>query len=868
MVGGKAMSDAALRTDPESLLAHAGWVRELARRLAEGSDADDVEQATWLAALRSRPRGVALREWLGAVARNAARARRRAEGRRTEHEMRAARAEELPATVDLVARAELQRRLVGAVLALEEPYRSAVLLRWFEHLPPRAIAARLDLPVATVRTHLARGLARLRERLDAEHGGRRQAWIAALAPLGPGLDASPSGLGALLAVNAKIVVACATLTAVGAVAWWFSAAPRAARPGGIAAPAPSADERVLHEPAAGFELPARDDERVAAVPPPSEAPAVAAAASQVPAAVASARLSGRVLDGRGLGLAAVRVVARDVARDGGAESGEVEATSGADGAFAIEAAPANGTLESGSSAFVTVLEAPFGNGLRDDLHVVLAPRLALAGTVVDDAGTPVPAARVWLELPEDFRARFGVVLDHARTRGWSVRADADGRFALDDAPEIEGARLAVTADGFADRREPAPVHSDLNLRIVLARPHAAESSVRGVVLDSAGAPFAGALVALGLDTQRTDADGGFAFDADPQSPSHRMFGGTPTRVTAAAAGWMPALYEAPLEDGRPLWPEQVRLRLEVPPLSISGRVVDAEGEPLERVSVYVADATLFGTVDGRPALLETLFSGSGSLWSFVHSDADGRFAIDGLLDRDYVVRAHHGETLLRVDSEPTPAGTRGLELRLPTDRLHPLVAGRVLSLGGAPVAGASVHPMCDALRVRHAGRTLSTSHDARAAVVTDADGRFELRDVPMSLVYLRVDGEDILPVEYGRYVEDDPRFAGAQVRELPLERITALEIRVETRRHMQVQLARAELADELAVLAADGRELSLSLFSAGGRRDGPRHPIHGGRSAMLSVPESGATLVLYLGGVEVDRSPLRLEPGGTTLVQR
>ena len=51
------MSDTALRTDPEDLLAHAGWVRELARRLADGADADEVEQTTWLAALRAGPRG-------------------------------------------------------------------------------------------------------------------------------------------------------------------------------------------------------------------------------------------------------------------------------------------------------------------------------------------------------------------------------------------------------------------------------------------------------------------------------------------------------------------------------------------------------------------------------------------------------------------------------------------------------------------------------------------------------------------------------------------------------------------------------------------------------------------------------------------
>jgi hypothetical protein len=123
-------------------------------------------------------------------------------------------------------------------------------------------------------------------------------------------------------------------------------------------------------------------------------------------------------------------------------------------------------------------------------------------------------------------------------------------------------------------------------------------------------------------------------------------------------------------------------------------------------------------------------------------------------------------------------------------------------------------------------------------------------------------------VEYGRYVEDDPRFADAQVQELPLERITELEIRVEARCHLQVQLAQADLADELEVLGSDGRRLTLSLFSHAGRTDMERHPIHGGRSAVLSVPETGVTLVLLRAGQEVDRSPIRLVPGETTQIRR
>lgn len=860
MLVADAMSDAALRIDTESLLAQAGWVRELALRLASGAEADELEQATWLAALRARVRpATPLREWLGTVARNAALERRRAAGRRAQREARAARPEALPDTAELVERADLQRRLVGAVVALEEPYRSTVLLRYFEHLPPRAIAARLGVPVATVRTRLARALARLREDLEAEHGGRTQ-WLAALAPLTSTLDTSHAGWGAVLLMNAKIVLSVATLGAAGALAWLIAdSRPTPVRgavastpvevPGPAPRQSPPADEPDVVEVqrvAAGQGIPA------------DEAPQAAVAAS--PAGYGG--LSGRVFDERGRGLADVPVVARD------AGAGGAEAQSGPGGEFAIEEGPERGTIESGASELVTVYDAPFDAQTREGLHLVVAPRLSLAGQALDEGGAPVEGARVSLQLPENYRARFDVVLDRAQPRTWSATCDATGRFALEDLPRIEGALLNARADGFLAWSEPAPTHSDLALRLVLQRPREAAGVVRGTVLDSSGAPLAGALVAFGLDTQRSGPDGSFAFElVNPGSFSAR-FGQVPDSLRAVAPGWLPAEFEPKVVDGAPRWPEHVTLRLESPALSIGGRVIDSDGEPVEGVCVYVADATLFGAVDGRPALLETLFTPGEGLWRFVQSDADGRFTVEGLLDRDYVVRAHHSPTLLRADSEPTRAGTRGLELRLPTDRLFPLVAGRILTLGGEPVAGATVRPMCDALRLRHEGRTFSTSHDATAETTTDADGRFELRDVPMSLVYLRVDGEGILPEEYGRYAADEPRFADVQVKELPVERITNLEIRVASRCHLQVELSRPDLADELAVLDAEGRELPLSLYSGTSRRDGPRQPIHDGRSAVLSVPESGVTLVLYRADVEVDRSPLQLDPSAPTHVLR
>lgn len=59
-----------------------------------------------------------------------------------------------------------------ALASLEEPYREVVALRYFAELTVPEIAAACDRPQGTVKTHLHRGLLRLRDRLDA-HGAER-----------------------------------------------------------------------------------------------------------------------------------------------------------------------------------------------------------------------------------------------------------------------------------------------------------------------------------------------------------------------------------------------------------------------------------------------------------------------------------------------------------------------------------------------------------------------------------------------------------------------------------------------------------------------------------------------------------------------
>jgi RNA polymerase sigma-70 factor (ECF subfamily) len=65
-------------------------------------------------------------------------------------------------------RAERDTELRRAVANLGEPYREVVALRFFGELTLQEIAASTSRPLGTVKTHLHRGLARLRADLEAE----------------------------------------------------------------------------------------------------------------------------------------------------------------------------------------------------------------------------------------------------------------------------------------------------------------------------------------------------------------------------------------------------------------------------------------------------------------------------------------------------------------------------------------------------------------------------------------------------------------------------------------------------------------------------------------------------------------------------
>src|SRR5688572_11989918 len=127
----------------EGLLESATWLRAPRRRLlADRELADDAVQETWIAQLREQPPLASERTCLPGVVRNFRRQTRPSEAARRSREELSARPEHLPSTAETVARAELHAKLVHAVLALEEPYRSTILWRYFEGLSAEQIATR------------------------------------------------------------------------------------------------------------------------------------------------------------------------------------------------------------------------------------------------------------------------------------------------------------------------------------------------------------------------------------------------------------------------------------------------------------------------------------------------------------------------------------------------------------------------------------------------------------------------------------------------------------------------------------------------------------------------------------------------------
>ena len=200
--------------------ANRACLRRLARQLVSADAAEDLEQDTWAAAFAHRPEADRpVRIWVMEVMRNFARMRRRratVAGTHRDDVIKAATPEAPAAADQLLERLETSRALVDELSQLPEPYRTTVLLRYYEDRSAADIAGLQGVPAGTVRWRLKQGLDLLRARLDARFGSTRRSWLVALTPIaeigrGGGTNSGLLQGGLTLAAKTKVATGLAVI---------------------------------------------------------------------------------------------------------------------------------------------------------------------------------------------------------------------------------------------------------------------------------------------------------------------------------------------------------------------------------------------------------------------------------------------------------------------------------------------------------------------------------------------------------------------------------------------------------------------------------------------------------------------------------
>lgn len=656
---------------PEFPFEHADFLRALARGLLRDEHrAEDLVQDAWIAAAHAPPRRAgATRGYLAAIVRNLAANARRGERRRQRREVESARHERLPSPQEAAEGLEVQRAVLDAVLAFEEPYRSTVYLRYYKGLGPSEIARREGVPLKTVKTRLSRALERLRARLDAESTGGRREWVSALAPLAfppaPAAGASVaigSLIGGALTMNKLAVIGIGVAAVV--VAWRFA--------GGVAPEAPEKDAvTAAAEPWRAADLPAGEDAaRRAGLEDvrTSTAREVADARRDEPAEPALCSLRVRV-HWEGGGAAAGVGVEQHSVEDPAPRDVHQRARTDVRGEVSFDAIPPGEmrvSTDRGTRAEVSVAAGESG-----EIALELPREARVRGRVVDPAGVPVAGATIW-------GATTGA-------EGWPLAETAPGgSFEVTglSADTLLGARAAGHLPSLLFAVAERPVAAD-GVREMVLEVGAAGGRVRGVVLDPAGEPVAGARVKVGHrgghivllpDGRRgtkekpvlveTDGRGRFVYPGDlPAGPqeAHVQARGFPT--------WSGTVDVA---DGRTA---ELEVRL-VEPARIVGRLTTAEGEPVEGWRVVAAAETGGGWYHGAFPVPRAV------------TDAGGRFVLDWVEPGPQEIHSSKWDLprLGRAQATVLCRSGEEVECELRLD-VGDTITGRVVDSSGRPLVG-------------------------------------------------------------------------------------------------------------------------------------------------------------------------------------
>jgi len=160
----------------------------LQRQLRDPGKAEDIAQETFLRLIRQLKEGKLpdnVQAWLYRVAINLCRDYWKSSQYLTERNRPAElpdRKDERPSVVELAERQETRKEILASMNELPEVQRDIITLRFFQDLKLQDIAGVLDLPLGSVKTHLYKGLKRLKAKLlkpaaahEGETGAKRKA---------------------------------------------------------------------------------------------------------------------------------------------------------------------------------------------------------------------------------------------------------------------------------------------------------------------------------------------------------------------------------------------------------------------------------------------------------------------------------------------------------------------------------------------------------------------------------------------------------------------------------------------------------------------------------------------------------------------
>lgn len=470
------MNDQAGIPNPQHLLLHQDFVRNLAWNILHDEHAaEDVAQNTWLRFFRARPAlDAGSKFWFGRVARNLSVDELRARDRMREAQDALPQREAAPSAADVLAREAIRKQVVDAVLALPERYRAAILLRYFDNLPPREIAKRLSMPVETVRTQIKRGLECLREAMDSAYEGDRKLWSSLLLPC-----ALPKTSNAALAAVASVgVVAAGLLLSLFFFFFFFfdSSVEEGLDSSSMAQAVPSLAQPTDSMPDAE---PSPFSSRAVLEEAPSEVPELKAEEKAVVAIPESKALRGVVRDLSGQPVFSALVYRGNQARMRGDELfkpfQEQRIADGvrtdASGRFEIR-----GEGEEGELTVFHPEHGPVTVAVAESMEIQLPPRGNIDGTVLDAQSAPVSNWEVFLD----------------RTR--SAFTDGAGKFRFDGVePGIRGLSLEKQAKQFIA----AKVHPGKTTTVSIV-PGYTEASL--AVFSAEGKPLPGKIDAMLLSS--------------------------------------------------------------------------------------------------------------------------------------------------------------------------------------------------------------------------------------------------------------------------------------------------------------------------------------------------------------------------------